>query len=115
MIRNALLLTLCVAFTGATWGNSSNGTNQVISVGIHDSGHALVKLSAASNTEGCARADLATTIVILNTNPNYKLMYATALAAMAMGKPVAGWVNGCFDLWGNGTIVPKATTLSVVN
>ena len=110
---------LCIAcfLTAACLANanSSNGKNQVLKVGIHDSGHALVTLSGAANTEACAKAGLETTIVIQNTNPNFKLMYATALTAKAAGKPVEGWVNGCKDLWTNGTLVPNATSLYIVD
>lgn len=83
--------------------NSYNGKNEILNVSIHDSGHALVLLASASNTENCASPGLGNLIVIPNTNPNFKLMYATALLALSTGRPVENWVNGCLDIWGTGT------------
>lgn len=94
--------------------NSSNGSNEVQSVAIHDSGHAIIVLGGGSNTENCATAALKSYILIHKTNVNFKTMYATALFALATGKPVQGWVNGCTDVWGNnGTVIATATTISV--
>lgn len=94
--------------------NSANGTNAVLSVGIHDSGHALVFLASSSNTENCATGSNANTVAISKDDPNFKALYSTALLAYAMGRSLDGWVNGCTDLWGNGgTLVPTATTLFI--
>jgi hypothetical protein len=94
--------------------NSSNGTNEVVSVGIHDSGHAVITLASSSNTEGCSTPSLSKAILIPKTNPNFKAMYATALLALSTGRPISGWVNGCTDVWGNGgTVIVTATTISI--
>lgn len=92
--------------------NSPNGTQAVLSVGIHDSGHAIVTLGGSSNTEGCASASAVNMVLIAKTNSNFKAMYATALTALSSGRKLSGWVNGCTDTFGNGNfVVPTATTL----
>jgi len=94
--------------------NSYNGKNEILNVSIHDSGHALVLLAAASNTENCATPGLGNLIVIPNTNPNFKLMYAAALLALSTGRLIEAWVNGCLDLWGgSSTKVAVATTMTI--
>jgi hypothetical protein len=98
----------------AAVANSYNGTNEIVSIGIHDSGHALVQLATASNTENCASPNLEKYILIPKTNPNFKLMYSTALLALTTGRPIQGWVNGCTDLWGGSSnLIPTATTMFV--
>jgi hypothetical protein len=106
---------LGITLAGAVHANSSNGTNDVVSVGIHDSGHAMITLASSSNAEGCSmRANLKNVVLIPNTNPNFKAMYATALLALSTGRPISGWVNGCTDVWGNGgTLIATATTISI--
>jgi len=105
------LTALLMVFAPTAIANSPNGSNAIISVGIHDSGHALVLLETSTNTEGCATPSLKNYIVIANTNPNFKAMYATALLALSTGKPVEGWVNGCTDLFGSKAVT--ATTLFI--
>lgn len=105
---------LGVALSGGVHANSPNGTQDVVSVGIHDSGHALITLAGSSHTEGCSTPNLKNIVLIPNTNPNFKAMYATALLALATGRPISGWVNGCTDVWGNGgTLIATATTISI--
>lgn len=104
-----------IALSGGVHANSPNGTQDVVAVGIHDSGHALITLAGSSHTEGCSTlAHLKNIVLIPNTNPNFKAMYATALLALATGRPISGWVNGCTDVWGNGgTLIATATTISI--
>lgn len=104
-----------ITLAGAVHANSSNGTNDVVSVGIHDSGHAMITLAGSSHTEGCSTlAHLKNVVLIPNTNPNFKAMYATALLALSTGRPISGWVNGCTDVWGNGgTLIATATTIGI--
>lgn len=103
-----------ITLAGVVHANSSNGTNDVVSVGIHDSGHAMITLASSSNVEGCSRSDLRNVVLIPKTNPNFKAMYATTLLALSTGRPLTGWVNGCTDVWGDGgTVVATATTLGI--
>jgi hypothetical protein len=108
----ATLLLACAC--GAANANSDNGNNEVLSVAIHDSGHAVVTLGSSANVEGCATPSLKNYILIPKTNSNFKAMYATALLALSTGRPIQGWVNGCTDVWGNGsTVIATATTMGV--
>ena len=101
-------------FAGVVHANSGNGTNDVVSVGIHDSGHAVITLASSSNTEGCSTPSLKNFVLIPKTNPNFKAMYATALLALSTGRPITGWVNGCTDVWGDGgTVIATATTIGI--
>lgn len=103
-----------IALAGAVHANSSNGTNDVVSVGIHDSGHAMITLASSSNVEGCSSPSLRNVVLVPKTNPNFKAMYATALLALSTGRPITGWVNGCTDVWGDGgTVIATVTTLSI--
>lgn len=115
--KNAFIyigLLLLTVFIAEARGNSSNGTNAIVSLGIHDSGNAIVELATSANTEGCSTPSLKNLILIQKTNPNFKEMYATAIFAMATGRPITGWVNGCTDVWGGGgTVIVNATTLGV--
>lgn len=105
---------LGIALAGGAHANSSNGTNDVVDVGIHDSGHAIITLASSSNVEGCSTPALKNFVLIPKTNPNFNAMYATALLALSTGRPLTGWVNGCTDVWGGGgTVIATATTLSI--
>lgn len=108
----AIMLLACHCdFAGA---NSDNGTNEVLSVGLHDSGHAIILFGGSTNTEGCATPSLKNYVLISKTNPNFKAMYATALLALSTGRPIQGWVNGCTDVWGNGgTVIATLSTMSI--
>src|SRR5262249_32585670 len=98
--------------SAATYANSSNGIQTVVSVGIHDSGNAMVTFGASANTELCGAAIGGPTLVISKSNPNFKVRYATALAAMMSGRPVSSYANGCVDIWGNGSaLVPQMTLI----
>lgn len=109
-----LALALLAFYTGPLSANSYNGSNEILSVGLHDSGHVLITLAASSNTEACATPSFKNAILIPKTNPNFKLMYATALAAFTTGRPIQGWVNGCTDVWGSGSLmVATATTIFI--
>lgn len=93
---------------------SNNGLYDVLSINLHDSGHAIVNLSGADNTEGCSTPGNRTQILIDKADPRFKTMYATLLFAMGNGKKVSAWVSGCQDVWGNGAmLIPYARTLSV--
>ena len=93
---------------------SNNGLYDVRSINLHDSGHAIVNLSGADNTEGCSTPGNRTQILIDKADPRFKTMYATLLFAMGSGKKVAAWVSGCQDVWGDGSMkVPYVRTLSV--
>jgi len=103
-----------ITLAGVVHANSSNGTNDLVSVGIHDSGHAMITLASGSNTEGCSSPHLRNMVLIPKTNPNFKAMYATALLALSTGRPITGWVNGCTDVWGDGgTVIATATTIGI--
>lgn len=108
----ALLATGCFALSAVA--SSNNGLHDVLSINLHDTGHAIVSLSGADNTEGCATPGHRTQILIDKADPRFKTMYATLLFAMGSGKKVSAWVSGCQDVWGDGSMrVPYARTLSV--
>lgn len=93
---------------------SNNGLHDVLSINLHDTGHAIVNLSGADNTEGCANPGNRTQILIDKADPRFKTMYATLLFAMGSGKKVSAWVSGCQDVWGDGSMkIPYVRTLSV--
>ncbi len=95
--------------------NSSNGVQTILYVTMHDSGNAMVTFSGSgTNTEVCGNVTGGQTLVISKTNPNFKMLYATALAAFLANRPVNTWANGCVDVWGNGlTMVPQLTLVQV--
>jgi hypothetical protein len=67
-----------------------------------------------SNTEGCATPSLQNYTLLHKTNPNFKLMYASAMLAMSTDRPLSGNVDGCTDIWSNGaSIVTTAISLVV--
>ncbi|WP_266169237.1 hypothetical protein [Dyella subtropica] len=113
LARIGTTLLLACAFSSSD-ANSDNGSNAVLSVTIHDSGNALITLGSSANTEGCATPALKNYILIPKTNANFNAMYATALLALSTDRPIQGWVNGCTDVWGNGSfVIVTATTISV--
>lgn len=113
--RSALLVLLTQLLASASaLANSGNGLQEVVAVGIHDSGHATVTLSGADNTEQCATPGHANLVLIHKDHPHFKLFYATAMTALVTGKKASGWVNGCVDVWGTGTLkIPRATTFGL--
>lgn len=116
LFTSALWLAATLALVPVARANSSNGQHNIVAVVIHDSGNVIVVLDGHSNTESCATAGSENEILVSNQNANFKLFYAMALAAQAQSKPVYGWVNGCTDVWGNGSLkIPTATTLQVAS
>ncbi len=108
----ALLATGCFALSAVA--SSNNGLHDILSINLHDTGHAIVSLSGADNTEGCATPGNRTQILIDKADARFKTMYATLLFAMGSGKKVSAWVSGCQDVWGNGSmLVPYVRPLSV--
>lgn len=94
--------------------NSDNGVQSIVYVTIHDSGNAMVTFAAAGNTEVCGSTIGGQTLAISKSNPNFKILYATALAAQLAGRSVDSWANGCVDIWGSGTtLVPQLTLIQV--
>jgi hypothetical protein len=107
----AVCLSLVV---GEAIANSAIGSHLVRSVTVHNSGHVLVVLDNNSNTEGCATPSLQNYILLHKTNPNFKLMYASAMLALSTDRPLSGNVDGCTDIWSNGaSIVTTAISLAV--
>lgn len=111
----AVVCGLQVLFAPIAFASGGNLPQTVLSVGIHDTGHALIEYEAAGHSDGCATPGMDKTVLIERTHPMYKFMYATALAAAASGKKLNGWVDGCVDLWGDGRVkIPKVVTLGIV-
>lgn len=107
---------LLVISTSCAWAGSANSPQEVISVGMHDTGHAVVEYAAISHTETCATPGSEKLVLIDRTDPRFKYMYATALSAAASGKKLNGWVDGCIDLWGDGRVrIPRAVTLGLMS
>jgi hypothetical protein len=96
----------------AAYAGSNNGNNEVLSVVIHDSGHAVVEFATSSHTEACAAPSLKNYIAIPQTHPHFKILYATALTALATGRRLSGWVDGCTSLYGN--MVPTVLTMGIL-
>lgn len=113
VLRSILLITL--AFTGlSSSANSPNLSQNLLAVGIHDSGHLILTLDGSANTERCATAGLENLVLIRKDNPNFKLFYTMALTALLTGRQVQGWVNGCTDVWENGSLkIVNGTTLEI--
>lgn len=113
MLRLATALVCFSIFTSAH-ANSDNGVQTIVTVGVHDSGNAIVAFAASNNTEVCGSKTGGTSLVISKNNPNFKMLYATALAAQLSGRQVSSWANGCIDIWGNGTtVLPQLTLIGV--
>lgn len=113
-IFSGFLLLFATAFVKPSFATSGNGVNNIVSVGIHDSSHAIIRLESSSNTEGCSTPALQNSILIQKSNPNFKLMYATALLALATSGPISVWVSGCTDFYDNGgTVIVNAITISI--
>ncbi|WP_423598373.1 hypothetical protein [Roseateles sp. MS654] len=107
-----VLLSVCSA---SAWAGSSNQPQDVVSVGMHDTGHAIVEYAAIAHTETCATPGHEKLTLIERTDPRFKYLYATALAASASGKKLLGWIDGCTDLWGDGRVrIPKVVTLGLM-
>lgn len=112
--RAGVLLLSIALFIPAAQAGSNNGLQEVVGVGIHDSGHAMVTLSAADNTERCATPGHEKLVVFDKSHPHFRLFYATAVTALASGKKAYAWVNGCIDIWGDGKLkVPMAITFGL--
>lgn len=90
------------------------GPQKIVSVAIHDTGHAIIRLDDSMQTESCHSPGNKNFVVIRADDTRYKSMYAMALAGFTTGKKVNSWVLGCVDLWGNGSqVFPKAHTLEI--
>ncbi|MBT9495576.1 MAG: hypothetical protein IV107_25170 [Paucibacter sp.] len=113
-IKSIILSLALLSGQGIAHANSANGSHELLAVVIHDSGHLLVSLGGSSNTEGCATSGTEKLVLFRKDNPNFKLFYSMLLTALATGRQVEGWVNGCTELWGAGsTRVVTGTTLSI--
>lgn len=105
-----LAIVLYGVFAGAASAASSSGMHQVLVVTLLDSGHLQIQLDGNDNTEGCATAALKNFLLVDKANSNFKNLYAMALVAMTTGRPLSAWVNGCTDVWGDGsTVIVTAT------
>jgi hypothetical protein len=94
------------------FANSPNGVQTILYVTMHDSGNAMVTFTGnGTNTEVCGTVTGGQTLVISKANPNFKMLYATALAAFLSNHPVNTWANGCVDIWGNGSSMAPQLTL----
>nr|WP_297525506.1 hypothetical protein [uncultured Roseateles sp.] len=113
--QRLLSVGMLAASTTCAFAAGGNLPQTVVSVGMHDTGHAMVEYDAVGHADGCATAGHEKLVLIEKTNPSFKYMYATALAAAASGKKLNGWVDGCVDLWGDGRVrIPKALTLGIM-
>ncbi|OWQ86996.1 hypothetical protein CDN99_20075 [Roseateles aquatilis] len=115
-LRIPAIVSCLLTFSAVSvWAGSGNNPQEVISVGIHDTGHAIIEYAATGHSETCATPGHEKLVLIEKTDPRFKYLYATALAAPASGKKLNGWVDGCVDLWGDGRVrIPKALTLGLV-
>ena len=113
-MRTITAFLAAASFATSAAAVSNNGLYDVLALNLHDTGHAIVSLSGADNTEGCATPGNRNQILIDKADPRFKTMYATLLFAMGSGKKVSAWVSGCQDVWGDGSMrVPYARTLGV--
>ena len=111
----AIALVLLPACSASCWAGSSNQPQDVVSVGMHDTGHAIVEYAAIAHTETCGTPGAEKLTLIERTDSRFKYLYATALAASASGKKLHAWIDGCVDLWGDGRVrIPKVVTLGLM-
>ena len=77
----------------------------ISSIGIEDNFAAIwVSDPYSSNPAGCASTPITGAILIKtypdgSTNPNFKIIYSTLLAASLAGKSVKFWTKGCYSAW----------------
>ena len=103
-----------LAAATSAYANSDNGVQTIVAVTMHDSGNAFVTFAGGTNTEVCGSTTGGNTLVISKTNPNFKMLFATALAAQLSGHRLEAWANGCVDIWGNGSSLAPQLTLAGV-
>ena len=104
----ALLLT---ALPATVFGAGSSGTGaiQAMQVDPTDQDIIITGVSAWNNPDSCAQSSY---VAIQYSNPGYKDLLATALAAATAGKTVNISLSGCITLaWGAN--VPIVTAVSV--
>ncbi len=54
------------------WAGSANSPQDVISVGMHDTGHAVVEYAAIAHTETCATPGSEKLVLIDRADPRFK-------------------------------------------
>lgn len=109
-----VIAAILTSISAASFANSDNGVQTIVAVMMHDSGNAFVTFNGGSNTEVCGAVTGGKTLAISKTNPNFKILYATALAAQLSGRQAETWANGCVDIWGNGaSLAPQLTLIGV--
>jgi hypothetical protein len=115
LLMKKILFMMTLSACSSIYANSPNGAQTVASVGIHDTGHAIVGLNGGSHTENCFKpASVKNAILIPKDHPQFKAIYTTSMAAFLSGSSISAWVNGCTDVWGNGTLmVPTVQTLHI--
>lgn len=114
MLKCKLIILVLFLFLGSShvFANSSNGSNRIMKISIHDTGHILLIMDGHSNSENCGLESERNIIVLHKDYMHFKDMYSMALMAFATDTEVAGWVNGCVALF-NGTLAAKAITLGI--
>ena len=113
--QRLLSVGMLAASTTCAFAAGGNLPQTVVSVGMADRVVLDHRVAGVVHADGCATAGHEKLVLIEKTNPSFKYMYATALAAAASGKKLNGWVDGCVDLWGDGRVrIPKALTLGIM-
>ncbi|MEZ8880916.1 MULTISPECIES: hypothetical protein [Vibrio] len=98
MSRSIVLFFICLISLSAS-ANSNFGTKNITKIIAHDSGNIFVYFSGeTTHSENC---DSKSTYVLPKENIFFKEMYSGLLASMHSGAKVSGWVNGCYNVWGN--------------
>lgn len=110
-----LAAALC-AVSMHSYANSPFGPVKVTGVSVSDFNMMAVTIESngeVKHTEPCdaSRKD---TLIINTTSPYEKEMFSIALAALASGKSIRGWANGCHT-FGNNYKAPRMTVISIVN
>ncbi len=115
-LKLAILLSVFI-FTisaNASAPNNSFGPVKIVKVSVSDFKILVVDIEPNAPNQHVADCDDSrkNQLVIDPASPYEKEMFSIALVAMASGKKISGWVNGC-HIYGNNYRSPKMTVIGM--
>ena len=91
-----------------------NGYQDIVKIELHDSGHVKLYLADYQHNETCMTTGWEKVIILDKNYAHFERMYSMALTALASNRQIFVHINGCVDVWGNGSKYgPKAITMVV--